>query len=82
MSTKVYGYIHRDTNVKIYLRVPYHHRREAKARGAHWDPIRKLWYVLSTEAFNACQPWKTDISAEQKAWLYDKVRLAKYERTS
>ncbi len=30
---------------RIYLRVPYEEKEEAKQLGARWDPDRKQWYV-------------------------------------
>jgi phage/plasmid primase-like uncharacterized protein len=30
---------------RIYLAVPYEERSEAKAVGARWDPVKKVWYV-------------------------------------
>jgi hypothetical protein len=66
--------------MKIYLRVPFKQHLDAKRLGAHWDPARKRWFVISTEAYNACHQWRTNLSPEQNAWLKDKVRLAKYDR--
>lgn len=31
--------------MKIYLRVPYHEKEDAKRLGARWDGARKLWYI-------------------------------------
>lgn len=66
--------------MRIYLRVPYHDRREAKANGAHWDPVSKRWYVLSEEAFRRCSRWVLPLTPEEHAYLYDPVRSAQYEK--
>ena len=28
-----------------WLEVPYRQRREAKAKGAQWDPLVRMWWV-------------------------------------
>jgi len=56
--------------LKVILQVPYSDRREAKRRGAHWDPSTKKWYVLSRPEFLACRHWWPVWTDEAKAELY------------
>ena len=30
---------------RVYLKVPYGQKEQAKALGARWDPGRRLWYI-------------------------------------
>ena len=63
--------------MKVFLKVPYDERREAKALGAHWDPSEKRWYVLSRPEFIACKRWWPEITDEIRSWLND-LELTKY----
>eukprot|EP00969_Alexandrium_andersonii_P031531 1377108-Alexandrium_andersonii.AAC.1 len=45
------------TNGRIYLRVPFTEKDEAKARGAKWDPGCKKWYASCTEDFARLTKW-------------------------
>ena len=38
---------------KIYLKVPYEHKENAKQYGAKWDPKKKSWYTISSNNNNA-----------------------------
>jgi hypothetical protein len=67
--------------MRIYLKVPFGEHHHAKARGAHWDRVRRSWFVISTQAFNSCRQWALPLSAEEKAWLNDPQRLSHYEES-
>ena len=34
-------------NIKVYLNVSYDNKEEAKAMGARWDTVKKIWYAPS-----------------------------------
>jgi hypothetical protein len=66
--------------VKIYLRVPYPDRREAKRLGAHWEPSTKRWYVVSSEAWLRCKRWALPLSNEERDFLSDPARKQAYAK--
>jgi len=63
--------------MKVFLRVPYEQRRQARAMGACWDPVHKKWYVVSRTAFMDCKPWWPVVNDEVMSWLHD-TELSKY----
>lgn len=66
--------------MKIYLRVPYEQRREAKQNGAHWEPSTKRWYVVSAQAWLRCKRWALPLSVAEKDFLSDPSREQAYSK--
>lgn len=42
---------------RIDLKVPYQEKDEAKALGAKWDNVNKLWYILGGESIERFNKW-------------------------
>lgn len=66
--------------MKIYLKVPYSSRREAKGGGALWEPSTKRWYVVSETAYMRCRQWALPLTDEQLAYFNAPGRSAAYEK--
>ena len=47
---------------RIYLKVPYEEKEEAKQLGARWDPDRKQWYVPPAMTVNVSKKTSTLLS--------------------
>ena len=45
---------------KIYIKVSYSEKDEAKALGARWDPIKKSWYYTSKNNPEQFKKWKKE----------------------
>ena len=46
-----------DPQDRIYLRVPYAEKDEAKSYGARWDPARRQWYIDSSIDTTSLKKW-------------------------
>lgn len=63
--------------MQVFLRIPYKHRRVAKAAGAHWSPSCKRWYVIDRISYRNCKQWHLPETPEVRAWLND-ISLTKH----
>ncbi len=39
-----------DDDVRVYIKVPYAFKDLAKKHGAHWDSLKKSWYIYGSRA--------------------------------
>ena len=66
-------------NTRLYLKVPYKEKDEAKALGARWDPERKEWYTENYKAYHLFRKWWYNQDAD--GILYDYIYIATTNRT-
>ncbi|MGJ0847753.1 DUF5710 domain-containing protein [Tissierella praeacuta] len=66
-------------NSKLYLKVPYAEKDEAKALGARWDPQRKEWYVNDSSIYYLFAKWYYNREADRI--LHDYLYIATTNRT-
>lgn len=43
--------------VQVWLNVPFDEKDQVKALGAHWDPVRRLWWVEDQADLSAFERW-------------------------
>jgi len=53
--------------MRINLQTPFAEKDKAKALGARWDSVRKVWYVVDVADLTAFMRWIPDLAAASEA---------------
>lgn len=66
-------------NTRLYLKVPYSEKDDAKALEARWDPERKEWYIDNSKIYHLFRKWY--YNQETNGILHDYIYIATTNRT-